>query len=70
MVSFPKMGRQWNHRDFVQCEKRQSWAVAITLVASGLYFRKTAQLLHRPGVSISHVIAWHWKEKFGHNWPV
>lgn len=72
MVTFFKMGRLFKQHHVIQREKTQSWAVALGLAAyaSGLSFRRTAQLLHGMGVSISHVAVWYWKEKFAVNWRV
>ncbi len=72
VVSFYKMGRLFKQQHLIQWEKTASWAVALALAAyaSGLSFRKTAQLLGGLGVFVSHVAVWYWKEKFARNWPV
>lgn len=72
MVTFEKMGQLFKQHHVIEREKTKSWAVALALAAyaSGLSFRKTAQLLHGLGVSISHVAIWYWKRKFACHWRV
>jgi len=71
-IHFYKFGELFKRRAMIKKERTPVWAIALGLAvyAQGLSSRRTAVVLARLGVRVSHVAVWYWIQSFSENWSV